>query len=90
MHRDEISPAIEFIEFDKFDVRFCCNVGTQERIVGNDSHVQAQAAAGYFPTDLAKTNDPQGLLLHLDSDELLPFPFPPHEAPVGLRDISRQ
>ena len=90
MDRDEVRTAEELGEVDDLDAELTRTVLRDERVVRDDPHVHGGGADRDLPADPAEADDAEGLLVHLDADELRPLPLAALDRGVRLRDVARE
>src|SRR5581483_2131754 len=65
-------------------------LGRDERVVGDDAHVEPFAAARDLRANLAEADDAQRLAAQLDADEAGAVPLAGPERGIGVRDVARE
>ncbi len=90
MQRDEIGAGQQIVERDALDAEFDGPFRRQERVVGDDAHLQSLRAVGDDRADIAAADDPEGLAGQLDPHEARFFPFAGLRRAVGGRDLAGQ
>ena len=86
---DEISSLQQVFEFDLFDLHGLGLVFAQERIVGDDLHLQSTGALAYDATDVARADHAQRFTGQLDAHELGFLPLAGMGRAGGLWDLTR-
>ena len=84
VQRDEVGAADQFVELDLLDADRHGALRRQERIEGDDPHLQADGAVGDDRADVAAADDAERLAVQLDAHELRLLPF------AGLRRACRR
>ena len=87
---DEVGAGEKIIELDLLDAQFFGALVRQERVEGDDVHLQANAARGDDGTDIAAADHAQRLAGDLDAHEAVLFPFAGMGRGIGLRNLARQ
>src|SRR6202041_843031 len=72
---DEIGARQEVIEFNFFNTELLGALGAQERIEGDDPHLQSERARGDDRADVPATNDSERLAGQFDAHESVLFPL---------------
>ena len=84
---DEIGARQEIVEFELFDAELLGALGAQERIEGDDPHLQSERARGDDRADVPATNDSERLAGQFDAHEAVLFPLARLGRDVGARDL---
>ena len=75
VHRDKISAAQQFVQFNLFYADFRGAFFRQERIVGDNLHAQAKRAVNHDGPDITGTNHTKRLVRQLYTHKAGLFPF---------------
>ena len=87
---DEIGARQEIVEFELFDAELLGALCAQERIEGDDPHLQSERARGDDRADIPATNDAERLAGQLDAHEAVLFPLARLGRDVGARDLPSE
>jgi len=87
---DEVGAGADLFERREFDAGVAQLFGRDERVEGDDVHLEAARAARHHAADASQTDDAERLPAQLDADEFLPLPASGLEARVPLRDAARE
>ena len=87
MQGDEIGARQEIVEFELFDAELLGALGAQERIEGDDPHLQSERARGDDRADVPATNDAERLAGQFDAHEAVLFPLARLGRDVRARDL---
>jgi hypothetical protein len=75
VQRDEIGAGEQFVQLDLVDAQFLGAFLRQERVEGDDMHLQADAARRDDRADIAAADDAERLAGDLDAHEAVLFPL---------------
>ena len=90
VQRDEVGAGEKLVELDLLDAELRRAVLRQERVVGDDMHLQADAARRDDRADIAAADDAERLAGDLDAHEAVLLPLAGMGRGVGLRDLAGQ
>ena len=90
VERDEVGAREHAVERVALDARLAEALGRDERVVGDDAHLQPERAAGDLLADPPEAEDAERLLRELDPAPLRALPAPLDERGVRLRDVPRE
>ena len=90
VQRDEVGARQQLVELDLLDAELGGALLRQERVVGDDVHLEADAARGDDRADIAAADDAERLAGDLDAHEAVLLPLAGMRRRVGLRDLPRQ
>ncbi len=85
---DEIGAGEQFVELGLLDPELDRPLGREERVVGDDLHLQAVGAVGDDRADIAAADQAQCLAGQLDPHEAVLLPLARLGRLVGLRDLA--
>ncbi len=88
MEGDEIGARQEIVELELFDAELLGAFSAQERIKGDDPHLQSQGPRGDDRADVPATNDSERLAGQFDAHEAVLFPLSRLGRNVGARDLA--
>jgi len=90
VNRDEIGSGKDIVEGSRLYAHASDVFSGDERIEADDFHPECGGALGDDPTDVAETDDPDGLIAHFNADELIAVPFTALQRRDGLGNVARQ
>ena len=90
VQRDEIGAAQQLVERDALDAEFDGAFRRQERVVGDDAHLQPLRAVGDDRADIAAADDAERLAGQLDPHEARFLPLAGLRRAIGGRDLAGQ
>ena len=90
MNRDEVRLSEDLVERAGLDAHARDVFGGDEWIEADHFHSQARRPLGDDAADIAKADDADGFVAHLDADEFIAVPLAAFERGDGLRDMARQ
>ena len=90
MQGDEIGPRQQVVQFHLLDAQVVGAFLRQERVVRDDSHLQALGAVGDDAADIAGADQPQHLAGDFHAHEAVLFPLAGLGARIGGRQLARQ
>ena len=88
VQRDEIRPGQQIIEHHLFNAEVLRALRRQERIIGDDLHLQTQRAVGDDRADIARADQPQRLAGEFDPHEAVLLPLASLGRGIGLRQLA--
>ena len=88
VQRDEVGPGQQRVEIDLFDAHFHRAFGREERIEGDDLHLEAQRAAGDDRADIARADQAQRLAGDFDAHEAVLRPLAGLGLGIGFGDLA--
>ena len=90
VQRDEIGAAEDVVELDLLDADLDRPLRRQERIEGDDLHLEAERPVGDDRADIAAADDAQRLVEELDAHEAVLLPLAGMGRGIGLGDLAGQ
>ena len=88
VQRDEVGAGEQLVQLDLVDAKFDRAFGRQERVVGDDLHLQAVRAVGDDRADIAAADQAERLAGELDAHEPVLLPLAGLRGLVRLRDLA--
>ena len=89
MQRDEIGPCEQLVQLDLFHLHLIGLVLTQEWVIDDDFHLEAARAVADDAADIARADDPQGLVEKLYTHKAVFLPLSGMGRGRGLGQLSR-
>src|ERR1700694_1895790 len=90
MYGDKVRALEQLVQAHELDVEQLRPLDRDDRVVGDDLHLEPMRALGDLGADVAKPDHPEGLAADLGADELRASPLSALDRRVGLRHPARE
>ena len=90
MHGHEVGSLEQVAQAHELDIEQLGSLDRDDRVVGDDFHLESVSALGHLRADIAEPDHAQGLAADLGADELRASPLPALDRSVCLRHPARE
>ena len=88
VHADEVALAVEPVDLDGLGAEGADALDRDERVVGDDVHLEGEGATGHLGADGAEPDEAEGAAAKLGAHEVAPAPLAAAQGAVGAGDVA--
>ena len=88
VHADEVALGVEAADLDGFGAEGADALDRDERVIGDDVHLEGEGATGHLGTDRAEADEAEGAAAKLGAHKVAAAPLAAAQGTVGAGDVA--